>query len=199
MAKVFVSYARVDRERADQLYQWLVAEGHEVFLDEDLRHGIAVGEGWEQRSHERLRWADAVVYLVTSASVASSWCTAEISIALSRGSRVLPVRAEPKAAHPLLKSAQYADLTVDPTKARAALAEALRRIDAAGGFGWPDEWHRFQGCARLTLNSIGCFSVGVRRPRSLPSCCDRPLSGTGWRCWWWALRGAVSPRWCGPG
>ena len=33
----------------------------------DLRDGIVVGEEWEQRLHERLRWADAVVCLLTSA------------------------------------------------------------------------------------------------------------------------------------
>lgn len=61
MAKVFISYASEDRERAGQLHQWLVAEGHEVFLDQDLRDGIAVGEEWEQRLNERCagptRWS----------------------------------------------------------------------------------------------------------------------------------------------
>jgi ABC-type uncharacterized transport system fused permease/ATPase subunit len=47
--------------------------------------------------------------------------------------------------HPLLRSAQYADLTVDPTGARAALVEELRRVDAGGGLGWPDDRSPFPG------------------------------------------------------
>jgi len=135
VARVFVSHASEDRECAGQLHQWLVAEGHEVFLDQDLRDGIAVGEEWDKRLHERLRWADAVVCVVTSAAVASGWCWTEIGIARSRGSRLLPVRAEPGVDHPLLRSEQYADLTVDPTAAPPALVEALRQVDAVGGWG----------------------------------------------------------------
>jgi hypothetical protein len=103
-----------------------------VFLDQHVRDGIVVGDGWDQRLHERLRWADAVVCVVTPAYVASTWCSAEVGIAMSRGSRLLPVRARPKAVHPLLSAAQYADLTEDPARTRAALVEALRRVDAAG-------------------------------------------------------------------
>jgi hypothetical protein len=62
VARVFVSHASEDRECAGQLHQWLVGEGHEVFLDRDLGDGIPVGEQWERRLHERLRWADAVVW-----------------------------------------------------------------------------------------------------------------------------------------
>lgn len=145
MARVFVSHASDDRESTDEVHRWLIAEGHDVFLDQDLRDGIPVGDEWNKRLHERLRWADAVVCVVTSAAVASTWCTAEVSIALSRGSRLLPVRAEPEVDHPLLKSAQYADLTADSTVARAALVEALRRIDAVGGWGWPDDRSPFPG------------------------------------------------------
>ena len=79
MARVFVSHASEDRECAGYLHQWLVGEGHEVFLDQDLRDGIPVGEEWDKR----LRWADAVVCVVTSASVASAWCAAEVGIAVS--------------------------------------------------------------------------------------------------------------------
>ena len=109
MAKVFLSHASGDGGRAGHLHQWLVGEGHEVFLGQDVREGILGGQQWERRLHERLRWADAMVCVVTSAAVASTWCTAQVSIALSRGSRVLPVRAEPGITHPLLRSAQYAD------------------------------------------------------------------------------------------
>src|SRR5262245_35582087 len=99
MARVFISYASDDRQLAARLHSWLVESGHEVFLDHDARSGLLIGEDWEQRLYERLRWADAVVCPVTSAYVASVWCTAEITIALSRGSRVLPLLVEPGVQH----------------------------------------------------------------------------------------------------
>lgn len=49
MAKVFVSHASEDHLVATKLHQWLGDDGHDVFLDQDLRDGIAVGEEWEQR------------------------------------------------------------------------------------------------------------------------------------------------------
>ena len=94
MARVFISHASDDQELADEVHRWLVAEDHEVFLDRDLRDGLVVGEEWEQRLLERLRWADAVVCVVTSAFLRSEWCSCEVGYARSRGSRLLPVRAE---------------------------------------------------------------------------------------------------------
>jgi TIR domain/AAA ATPase domain len=157
VARVFVSHASEDREYAGQLHQWLVDEGHEVFLDRDLRDGIPVGDEWDKRLHERLRWADAVVCVVTSAAVASTWCAAEVAVAVSRGSRVLPVRAEPGVGHPLLRSAQYADLTQNLTEARAALVEELRRVDAVGGLGWPDDRSPFPGLRPLDVGDHRAF------------------------------------------
>src|SRR3954469_11064000 len=139
MARVFVSHASKDAALAAEVHRWLVDGGHEAFLDQDLSDGILAGEEWEKRLHERLRWADAVVCVLTSAYLASVWCTAELGIAQSRGSRLLPVRAEPGVTHPLLRSVQYLDMTGDGVVARARLAEVLRRVDAAGGAGWPDD------------------------------------------------------------
>jgi len=114
VARVFVSHASVDLTVAGEVHAWLVDAGHEVFLDRDLRDGIAVGEQWEKQLYERLHWADAVVCVLTSAYLASTWCTAEVGSARSLGSRLLPLRAEPGVAHPLLRSLQHTDLTQDP-------------------------------------------------------------------------------------
>jgi WD40 repeat protein len=151
VARVFVSHASEDHLVATKLHQWLGDDGHDVFLDQDLRDGIAVGEEWEQRLYERLRWADAVVCLITVAYNNSAWCAAEVGIARSQGSRLLPVRAEPGEVHPLLMPSQYqyADLASDALAARTALCAALRRLDAAGGWGWPDGRSPFPGLRRF--------------------------------------------------
>lgn len=107
MARVFLSHASEDQRPTDDVQEWLLDGDHEVFLDRDLRNGIALGEEWEERLHERLRWADAVVCVVTSAYISSLWCTAEVGIARSRGCRLLPVLAESGARHPLLASLQH--------------------------------------------------------------------------------------------
>jgi WD40 repeat protein len=145
MARVFISHASEDRELADEVYGWLAGDGHEVFLDHHPDEGIAVGEAWEQRLYERLRWADAMICLVTSAFLASPWCAAEVGIARSQGNRLLPLLAERGVEYPLLEWSQYADLVSDPEAARAALTAALRRVDVAGGWGWPDGRSPFPG------------------------------------------------------
>ena len=71
MARVFVSHASKDAALAAEVHRWLVEDGHEAFLNQDLSDGILAGEEWQQRLHERLRWADAVVCLLTSAYLAS--------------------------------------------------------------------------------------------------------------------------------
>ncbi|GIM93712.1 nSTAND1 domain-containing NTPase [Paractinoplanes toevensis] len=142
MARVFLSYASKDLRVAADLHARLRTAGHELFFDRDLQDGILVGEQWQDRLYERLRWADAMVCVVTAACIDSAWCNAEIGVAQSRGIRVLPVLAESDVVHPLLAPHvyQYADCgAVEP------LLSALSRIDAAGGQGWPDERSPYPG------------------------------------------------------
>jgi WD40 repeat protein len=179
MARVFVSHSSEDRELADEVHGWLTHDGHEVFLDHDLREGIALGEEWEQRLHERLRWADAVVCLVTSAYLASAWCAAEVGIARSRGSRLLPLLAEPGVVHPLLPSTQYADLARDPIASRQALAAALRRVDAAGGRGWPDGRSPFPGLRPFDVDQQRVFFGRAGEVKALAGLLRSPAERTG--------------------
>jgi TIR domain len=171
VARVFISHAGADERWASQLHEWLVADGHEVFLDRDLRDGVAVGEVWRQRLYERLRWADAMVCVMTAAYRQSMWCAAEVGIAQALGSRLLPVLVELHQTHPLLDRALYqaADLTGDPRRARSGLAEALRRLDAAGGAGWPDDRSPFPGLLPFEADLHRAFSAVTRRPRTWPA------------------------------
>ncbi|MGH3688210.1 MAG: toll/interleukin-1 receptor domain-containing protein [Pseudonocardiaceae bacterium] len=153
MARVFVSYASKDLALAREVHGWLVEADHEVFLAQDPRDGIVLGKQWRARLQERLRWADAVVCVVTSAYGESTWCAAEVATAQARGSQLLPLRAEPGLAHPLLTEVQHTDLTQDPVAARAA----LRRIDAAGGWGWPDDRSPFPGLRSFDVDRHRVF------------------------------------------
>jgi WD40 repeat protein len=146
MARIFVSHASGDLTIAEDWRRWLVGAGHQVFLDHDLQDGLLVGEAWEARLFERLRWADAVLCVVTPAFVASIWCTAEVAIARGRGSRLLPVLVEKDVDHPLLRSVhQVSQVSDGVAAARAAVGATLRRVDAAGGVGWPDDRSPFPG------------------------------------------------------
>ncbi|MGH3751437.1 MAG: toll/interleukin-1 receptor domain-containing protein [Pseudonocardiaceae bacterium] len=180
MAKVFISHSNKDQNPTAEVRRWLVAERHEVFLDQDPRDDIKLGEEWEQR----LRAADAVVCVVTSAFLASPWCTQEVACARAQGSRLLPVWAEPGVDHPLLRSVHHADLTKDPTTAREVLLEALRQVDAAGGWGGRMAGRRFRDCAHLTSRIIRCSSAALARCNSSPTCCGHPPSAPNERCCW---------------
>lgn len=145
MARIFISHASEDNGRVREVFDWLIEEGHSLFYDENLQAGLIVGEDWKSRLYERLRWADAVVCLITSAYVKSIWCTAELTTAINRGSRLLPMVAESGVRHPLLDGIQLSDYSANPERAKNSLAEALRRLDAAGGRGWTDGRNPFPG------------------------------------------------------
>ena len=131
--------------------------GHHPFLDADPDHGIAPGDDWQRRLHERLRWADVVLCVITSAYAASAWCSAEAGIADFRGSRVIPVQLEAGVRHPVLQYRQHLDLTGDRAGGLDHLAAALQQVDAAGGYGWPDDRSPFPGLRPFGVDEHGVF------------------------------------------
>jgi hypothetical protein len=103
MARVFISYATADRVVAYEVAGWLRAAGHEVFLDDDPREGISLGEDWKRRLYRELHEVDAVIGVVTRSFVSSEWCFAELGIADARGCQLIPLRAEVGVVHPLMR------------------------------------------------------------------------------------------------
>ena len=95
MPSLFMSYCSADRATAERVRDWLQREQFSaLFLDFDPALGIPAGRNWERELYARLRSADAVVFLASPASVASSWCFAEVSLARSLGRPVFPLRLE---------------------------------------------------------------------------------------------------------
>ena len=109
-------------------------DGNEVFLDRYVGDGISIGNVWEKWLHERLRPADAVVCVLT-AYVASTWCTAEMVIAQSRGSRLLPIHADQVSGHPLLTSCRRS-----PSDSRARSEGRGTRVRPGDFTGAKDQW-----------------------------------------------------------
>jgi WD40 repeat protein len=167
MANVFISHAGADTEPAVEVGKWLRAEGHEIFLDRDLIDGIKIGEDWSNRLQERLRWSDAVVCLLSAAYARSSWCTAEVAIAESHGSRLLPLTLEEGADHPLLRQLHHYDLSSNPQEARAAVGAELSELDGTGGQAWPDDLSPFPGLVAFTLEEHRAFFGRDAEVRSL--------------------------------
>jgi energy-coupling factor transporter ATP-binding protein EcfA2 len=124
----------------------------------------------------------AMVPVVTSAYVASEWCSAEVNHARLLGTRLLPVRAELGIAHVLLKSIQHTDLTPDRETARAALTEALRRIDEVGDPDWPDDRSPFPGLSPFDVDRTRAFFARTHEVEQLTellrSTADERAEGT---------------------
>ena len=158
MANVFISHTGADIGWAEQIHQWLLEDAHKVFLDSDQGDGVRAGEEWRPRLYERLRWADAVICVVTPAYLESAWCAAEIGAAQALGSEILPVRA---ASEPLddqlLTTKQYVDVVRDASGARARLRLRLSIIDGSGGRGWPDDASPYPGLRSFQLGEHRVF------------------------------------------
>jgi hypothetical protein len=136
MTALFVSHSSSDQAAAKRIVERLAAEGFAtLFLDFDPVHGLAAGRAWESELYAQLRKADGVVFLASTASVASQWCFAEITLARSLGKPVFPLRLEAGVRLGLLDGVQWIDLSGGET-AFARLWAGLRRagLDPANAF-----------------------------------------------------------------
>jgi tetratricopeptide (TPR) repeat protein len=78
MPGVFISHASVERERALEVRDWLLAEGlGPVFLSSHAEDGMTSGEDWYERLATELRDCRALVALLSPAWQDSHWCFAE--------------------------------------------------------------------------------------------------------------------------
>ena len=162
MARVFISHSNKNNELAAEVWGWPKGGGHDVFLDYDRQDGIEGGDRWEERLYERLRWADAVVCLVTDDYGTSQWCFGEIVAAKTLGSKILPLATENGVHHPLLDGLQHVTHHGPQPQAREQICGILREIDATGGAGWPDGRSPFPGLRAFDVDMHRAF-FGRRR------------------------------------
>ena len=189
MAHVFISYATPDRAIADEVAQWLRTDGHEPFLDHDLRNGISAGEDWKQRLYDELREVDVLIGVVTSFFLASHWCSAELGIADALGCWLIPLRAEAGAAHPLIQNRQYVDYQANPQQAHDRVLRAVRRLDDGRG-SWRAGDNPFPGLEPFTAARSRVFFGRAAEAREVGNRL-RTMASTG------GMLAIVGPSGCG--
>lgn len=90
MAKAFVSYkhgVKPDEALADSITNYLIEQGHQVFIDKQ----ILIGQKWPTVIKQKIEEADCLVVLISDHSVASDMIIEEVSIAHSLKKIILPV------------------------------------------------------------------------------------------------------------
>jgi len=96
VARIFISHSSANNAVAIALRDWLVAEGwSDLFLDVDPERGIVGGERWERALNEAANRCEAVLFLVSRAWLASSWCLKEFHLAEKLNKQMFGILVEP--------------------------------------------------------------------------------------------------------
>lgn len=80
MAQIFISYAKPDAEFAGALKRHLETLGHASWWFDE---GVAPGQNWQDAIFEQLKKTEALVVLLSEASLRSSWINNELGAALA--------------------------------------------------------------------------------------------------------------------
>ena len=95
MARIFLSHSSANNAHVIALRDWMVADGwDDLFLDFDPTRGIAAGERWERALNEAAHRCEAVVFLISKAWLASTWCVNELTLARRLNKRLFGVLIE---------------------------------------------------------------------------------------------------------
>ncbi len=130
--RVFLSYAQSDRAWARKLTELLGAEGFRVFDPGDL----LPGDNWSLEIGQALDSSEAMIVLISPASVSSPWVQREIQYALGSErfqDRLIPVEVVPTRDFPwVLRHLPWIRLEEGLVEAGRQLAEILHASRTTG-------------------------------------------------------------------
>jgi hypothetical protein len=168
-SRCFISYSRrssEDSALANELRAGLTAAGHKVFIDVGMR----VGTDWVAEIEERIDWCDALIVLLSEASIHSEMVLGEVRMAHRKRRRdgrphILPVRVRYYGSLDYELESYLARIQYLPWEGSADTARALDEILTALGPGEEIAWEPSLGPSPVDLDP--------RRPQ--PSEDVRPL------------------------
>ena len=127
---IFISYSHKDKEFVDELATDLVANGVRVWVD---TWELNVGEPLISRMQKAIQEADALLIVLSKASVQSEWCKKELSSGLIRELEekrvvVLPLLVEECEIPFFLRDKMHADFTIDKDKGLHQVLDAIAKV-----------------------------------------------------------------------
>jgi len=137
--RLFISYARANRARVEEMQQVLQKAGHEAWFDED----ITAGEDWWNTILNSIESCDVFVFALSPQSTSSDACRAEFQYASDLNRPIFPVMlAESELPVGKLRETQYVDATRGLSKNEVILdlSRSLLRLQERinkGEFGSP--------------------------------------------------------------
>jgi TIR domain len=159
--RLFLSYARVDREAADQLETHLREAGSDVWMD---RQELLTGDNFVAGLERELSNCHGLVLLLTQSSAISNWCMAELQRALAQRLPTNAVQYGPQeklqnAIERLLRDSQQLEWgTGARLTSGSRLREARKRRMRFEGEFWAT-WLRnnhFEDCVFFTKRQVPC-------------------------------------------
>lgn len=127
MTQVFISHAEVDRVAREKIRYMLMRQGITVWIN---RTDIKTGTEFQEEINAGIEEADNIIWMISPASLKSSYCREELAYAQHLNKRIIPLLIEPVEMEdvPLgLRSLQFIDFTRyihaegDPTAASKLL------------------------------------------------------------------------------
>lgn len=125
---IFVSYSSEDRPFAVGLTKALQKLGANVWID---RLGIGLGENWDNAIEEALEKSETFMVILSPTSVESRNVQDEVSIAINRDKKFVPILIKQCELPMRWQRRQYADLLNDPDKAIGDILKFLGLKDEA--------------------------------------------------------------------
>jgi len=157
---IFISYSHSDKEVVDNLAANMVKRNAQVWVD---TWELNVGDSLIQRVQEAITESDALLVILSKASVQSEWCKKELNSGLIRELDekrvvVLPVLLEDCEIPLFLREKMYADLRSNFESGLNSIMDAIAKVsnstqsrfDDEGDFtDWSEDWWENEGLFHL--------------------------------------------------
>lgn len=125
--KVFISYARGDKQWAVWLAERLVKHGFRIWTDAT---SVPTGESFIAELNRTIEKSDVVLALLSPNYFRSPWCQQETAAAAASRVPIIPVLVEPCEVQGFLRNYNWADLTSDRDSGLLAVIQAAEHLPA---------------------------------------------------------------------